>query len=94
MKRYEKDSLIRQIYTTFALIIAVTLVFALLFYRISFLSLRNKESRYMTNMLTQTIRKPIRANLVAAARSGPPYGSLAAPSPTPTLRFICSARPT
>ena len=57
MKRYEKDSLIRQIYTTFALIIAVTLVFALLFYRISFLSLRNKESRYMTNMLTQVAQQ-------------------------------------
>lgn len=57
MKRFEKESLIRQIYTTFALIIAVTLVFALLFYRISFLSLRNKESRYMSNMLTQVAQQ-------------------------------------
>ena len=57
MKQLKNVSLTRQIYVTFALIIVITLVFALLFYEISFSSLRKKESRYMSNMLTQVAQQ-------------------------------------
>lgn len=57
MKRFKKLSLTQQLYTMFAMTIAVVLLFSILFYRISFISLRNKESRYMNNMLTQVAQK-------------------------------------
>lgn len=51
MKSYKKLSLVQQLYLLFTLTVLVILGSALLFYFVSFRSLRSKESKYLENML-------------------------------------------
>ncbi|MGN8631538.1 cache domain-containing sensor histidine kinase [Blautia sp. HCP3S3_G3] len=75
MKISRKHSLVRQIYLLFSITILVTLASALLFYTVSFRSLRNKESEYTQNVLdhisqsTQTIAASARLMLNTVAAS-------------------------
>ena len=57
MKTYNKLSLANQLYVLYAVTISVILFSAVLVYKVSFRSLRNKENIHMNNMLTQVAQR-------------------------------------
>lgn len=76
MKSYKNLPLKRQFYILFAMAALIVFGSAFLFYRVSFRSLRDKESRYMENMLSQVAQRTEditgSVKLVAKTVSGSP----------------------